>query len=206
MFLFERQWKLASVKFWLNWGFTLVRWKCIWVYYLSSVFYFTLATKFHEIQDIRRLGKVCNDIIIVSGFYCAFFLNSLWYHNVLFISVHGISCLKIPHLVVIQSSPTLWDPMDWHARLPCPSSTPGAQSNSCPSSQQCHPTISSSVVRFSSCLQSFPASGSFPMSQLFASGGQSIGALASVSVLLKIIQSWFPLGLTGLTSLLSKRL
>ena len=105
---------------------------------------------------------------------------------------------------VIQSSPTLWDPMDWHARLPCPSSTPGAQSNSCPSSQQCHPTISSSVVRFSSCLQSFPASGSFPMSQLFASGGQSIGALASVSVLLKIIQSWFPLGLTGLIFLQSK--
>ena len=94
--------------------------------------------------------------------------------------------------------------MDWHARLPCPSSTPGAHSNSCPSSQQCHPTISSSVVRFSSCLQSFPASGSFPMSQLFASGGQSIGALASVSVLLKIIQSWFPLGLTGLISLQSK--
>ena len=70
-----------------------------------------------------------------------------------------------------------------HARLPCPSPTPGACSNSCPSSRRCQPTISSSVVPFSSCLQSFPASGSFPRSQFFASGGQSIGASDSVSVL-----------------------
>ena len=94
--------------------------------------------------------------------------------------------------------------MDWHSRLPCLSPTPGACSNSCPLSRWCHPTISSSVAPFSSCLQSFPASGSFPMSQLFAPGGQSIGASASVSVLLKTIQSWFPLGLTGLISLQSK--
>ena len=70
-----------------------------------------------------------------------------------------------------------------HARLPCPSPTPGTCSNSCPLSQWCHPTISCSVIPFSSCLQSFPASGSFPMSQFFASGGQSIGVSASVSVL-----------------------
>ena len=70
-----------------------------------------------------------------------------------------------------------------HARLPCPSPTPGACSNSCPLNRWCHPTISSSVVPFSSCLQSFPASGSFPVSQFFASGGQSIGASASASVL-----------------------
>ena len=93
-----------------------------------------------------------------------------------------------------------------HARLPCPSPTPGACSNSCPSSQWYHPTISSSVVPFSSCLQSFLASGSFPVSQFFASGGQSIGASASVSVLLMNIQDWFPLGLTGLISLQSKGL
>ena len=91
-----------------------------------------------------------------------------------------------------------------HARLPCPSPTPGACSNSCPSSQWYHPTISSSVVPFSSCLQSFPASGSFPVSQFFASGGQSIGASASASVLLMNIQDWFPLGPTGLISLQSK--
>ena len=79
-----------------------------------------------------------------------------------------------------------------HARLPCPSPTPRACSNSCPSNQWCHPTIWSSVIPFSSCLQSFPASGSFQMSQLFASGGQSTGASASTSVLPMNIQDWFP--------------
>ena len=85
-----------------------------------------------------------------------------------------------------------------HARLPCPSPTPKACLNSCPSSRWCHPTISSSVVPFSSHLQSFPASGSFPVSQFFASGGQSIGVSASASVLPVNIQDWFPLGWTGL--------
>ena len=93
-----------------------------------------------------------------------------------------------------------------HARLPCSSPTPGAYSNSCPSSWWCHPTISSSVVPFSFHLQSFLASGSFPMSQFFASGGQSIGVSASVSVLPMNIQDWVPLGLTGLISLQSKGL
>ena len=91
-----------------------------------------------------------------------------------------------------------------HARLPCPSPSPGVCSNSRPLSRWCHPTISSSLIPLSSCLQSFPASRAFPMSQLFASGGQSIGA--SASVLPMNIQGWFPLGLTGLTSLLSKEL
>ena len=93
-----------------------------------------------------------------------------------------------------------------HARLPCPSLSPGVCPSSGPLNQWCHPTISSSVIPFSSCLQSFPASESFPMSQLFVSGGQSIGALASVSVLPMNIQDWFILGLTGLISLLFKRL
>ena len=84
-----------------------------------------------------------------------------------------------------------------HIRLPCPSPTPGTCSNSYPSSQWCHPTISSSVVPFSSCLQPFPASGSFPVSQFFPSGGQSIGVSASASVLPMNIQDWFPLGWTG---------
>jgi len=90
-----------------------------------------------------------------------------------------------------------------HSRPPCPSPTPGVYPNSCPLSWWCHPTISSSVIPFSSCPQSFPASGSFPMSQLFASGGQSIGASASASVFLQSIQGWFLLILTGLISLLS---
>ena len=80
-----------------------------------------------------------------------------------------------------------------HARLPCPSPTSRAYWNSCPLSQWCHPTISSSVIHFS-CFQSFPASGSFPVSQLFASGGQSIGVSASASVLPMNTQDWFPLG------------
>ena len=93
-----------------------------------------------------------------------------------------------------------------HARLPCPSPTPRACSDSCPSSQWYHPTISFSVIPFSSCLQSFPTSVSFPMSQLFESGGQSIGVSASASVLPMNIEDWFPLGWTGLISLWSKGL
>ena len=92
-----------------------------------------------------------------------------------------------------------------HTRLPCPSPTPRACSKSCPSSQWWHLTISSSVVPFS-CLQSFPALGSFPVSQVFASGDQSIGVSASASVLATNIQDWFPLGWTGWISLQSKGL
>ena len=91
-----------------------------------------------------------------------------------------------------------------HTRPPCPSPTPGIYSNSCPLSRWCHPTISSSVVPITSCLQSFPASGSFPMSQFFASGGQRIGVSVSASVLPMNIQDWFPLGWTGWISLQSK--
>ena len=89
---------------------------------------------------------------------------------------------------------------------PCPSTTPGAYSNSCPLSWWCHPTISSSVVPFSSHLQSLPASGSFPMSQFFISGGQNFRVSASASVLPMSIQDWFLLGLTGWSSLQSKGL
>ena len=103
-------------------------------------------------------------------------------------------------------SNSLWPHGLHHARPPCPSPTPRIYSNSCPLSQWCHPTISSSVVPFSSCLQSFPASGSFLMSQFFASGGQSIGVSASASVLPMHIQDWFPLGWTGWISLQSKGL
>ena len=93
-----------------------------------------------------------------------------------------------------------------HARLPCPSPTPRAYSNSCPWSWWCHPIISSSVIPFISHLQSFPASGSFLVTQFFASGGQGAGVSASTSVLPMNIQDWFPLGWTGLTSLQYKGL
>ena len=91
-----------------------------------------------------------------------------------------------------------------HARPPCPSAASRVHPNPCPLSQWCHPTISSSVFPFSSCLQSYPASGSFQMSWFFISGGQSTGVSASASVLPMNIQDWFPLGLTGLICLLSK--
>ena len=93
-----------------------------------------------------------------------------------------------------------------HARLPCPSPSPGICSNSCPLTRLCHPTISSSVGPFSSCPQSFPESGAFPVTWLFASGGQSIGASAVALVLPMKIQDLFPLGLAGLISLQSKGL
>ena len=93
-----------------------------------------------------------------------------------------------------------------HTRPHCPSPTPGVHLNSCPLSWWCHPTISSSVSPFYSCLQSFPESGSFPMNQFFASGNQSIGVSASASVLPMNIQDWFPLGWTGWISLQSKGL
>ena len=115
----------------------------------------------------------------------------------------SVSPFQFSHSVVSNS---LWLHGLQNARLPCPSQNPGVYSNSCPSSLWCHPTISSSVIPFSSHLQSFPASGPFPMSQFFTSGGQCIGASASASVLPMNIQGWFPLGLTGLISLQSKGL
>ena len=103
-------------------------------------------------------------------------------------------------------SDTLWPHGLQHTRLPCPTPSPRACLNSCLFSWWCHPTISSSVIPFSSCLQFCPASRSFPVSQFFISGGQSIGVSVSASVLPMNIQDWFPLGLTGLISLQSKGL
>ena len=110
---------------------------------------------------------------------------------------------QISHSVVSDS---LRPHESQHARPPCPSPTPGVHWDSRPSSQWCHLAISSSVVPFSSCLQSFPASGSFQMGQLFTSGGQGIGVSALASVLPMNTQDWFPLGWTGWVSLLSKGL
>ena len=113
----------------------------------------------------------------------------------------GVSCYALFHSSVQFSRSIMSDSLRphglQHVQLPCLSSTPGAYSNSCPLSRWCHPAISSSVVPFSFCLQSFPTSGSFLMNQLFTSGGQRIGASASASVLPMNIQDWLPLGLTG---------
>ena len=112
--------------------------------------------------------------------------------------LHQFSCSVV--------SDSLRPPESQHARPPCPSPTPRVHSNPCPSSWWCHPAISFSVVPFSSCPQSFPALGSFPMSQLFAWGGWSIGVSASTSVLPMNNQDWSPLGWTGWISLQSKGL
>ena len=127
-----------------------------------------------------------------------------------FVFLYTISFCAILSYVFLFSCSVVSDSLRLHglqhARLPCPSPSPRACSNSCTLSQWGHPTISSSVVPFCSCLQSFPASGSFPMSWLFASDCQSIGASASASVLPMSIQNWFPLGLTSLVFLQSKGL
>ena len=131
----------------------------------------------------------------------------------LFITIRGLLFLLLEFVVMVSvqfsrsvMSDSLRPHESHHARPPCPSPTSGVHSNSCPSSQWCHPAISSSAVPFSSCPQSFPALGSFPMSQLFASGSQSIGVSASTSVLPMNTQDWFPLGWTGWISLQPKGL
>ena len=137
----------------------------------------------------------------MSHFLCLLTVPLL--HSVLLSSTVILVCLSVlfSHSVV---SGSLRPHGLQHARLPYPWLTPGACSNSCPLSWWCHPTISSFVLPFSSCLQSFPASGSFQMSQFLASGFQSIGVSASASVLSVNIQDWFPLGWTGWISLQSK--
>ena len=133
--------------------------------------------------------------------YCLWFLSSVSYnflYMVLLSPSVQVSCSVM--------SDSLRPHGLQHTRPPCPSATPRACSNSCPQSRCCHPTISSSVTPFSSCLQSFPASVYFPMSQLFASDGQSIGVSASTSVLPMNTQDWFPLEWTGWISLQSKGL
>ena len=132
----------------------------------------------------------------------SFFFNfkkfKVFYSKILYWSSNHLSLLVMSNSLRLHGLQ--------HARPPCSSPTPRVYSNSCQLNQWCHPTISSSVIHFSSCLQAFPASGSFPRSQIFPSGGQSIGVSASASVLLMNIQGWFPLGLNGLISLHSKGL
>ena len=122
------------------------------------------------------------------------------------ITIHGwdtFSSVQFSHSVVSDS---LQPHESQHPRPPCPSPSPGVHSNSCPSSRWCYPAISSSVIPFSSCPQLLPASESFPMSQLFAWGGQSTGVSALASVLPKNTQDWSPLGWTSWISLQSKGL
>ena len=137
-------------------------------------------------------------------------LCTIWGKNMLkaylVLHINNISynySVQFSHSVVSNS---LWPHGLQHARPPCPSPAPRVYSNSCPLIRWCHPTISSSVVSFSSCPQSLPASGSFQMSQLFTSGGQNVGVSASTSVLSMNTQDWSPLGWTGWICLQSKGL
>ena len=165
-------------------GFLSFTWLCLGpsclpslIQAISSTWNATLSVKFLLHESFPDCFRQIQFPILSSvQFSCSVVSNSLWPHG-----------LK-------------------HARPPCPSPIPGVYSNSCPLSQRCHPTISSSVVPFSSCLQSFPASGSFQMSQFFAPGGQSIGVSPLPSVLPMDTQDWSPLGRTGWISLQSKGL
>ena len=145
---------------------------------------------------------------ILFNYYLILLLRYIWnYFTFGNIIIHAtsvqFSSVQFSRSVVSDS---LWLHERQWARPPCPSPTPGVHPNPCPSSWWCHPTISSSAVPFSSCPQSFPESGSFPVSQLFTSGGLSIGVSASTSVLPMNTQDWFPLGWTGWISLQSKGL
>ena len=154
-----------------------------------------------------RISEVIIKKLYSYGFYPGSELVSsfswLILHHCCDSSLILVSSVQFSHSVVSNS---LQPHGLQHTRLPCPSLSSRVCSNSCPSSRWCHPTISFSVVPFSSCLQSFPTSWSFPMSQLFSSGGQSTGASASASVLPMNIQGWFPLVLTGLIPLQFKGL
>ena len=130
-------------------------------------------------------------------------LMLLWLECIYFMLSRTFSSVQVSSSVVSDS---LWPHESQHARPPCPSPTPRVHSNSCPLSRWCHPAISSSVIPFSSCHQSLPASESFPMSQLFTWGGQSNGVSALASVLPKNTQDWSPLGWTSWISLQSKGL
>ena len=145
-------------------------------------------------------------MIIFPSLHTQFVFNFLsWINHIILYLPLALFILSVQLSYSVMCD-SLWPHGLQHARLPHPSPTPGVYSNSCPFSWWCHPTTSFSVVPFSSCLQSFPTSGSFQMGQLFVSGGQNIAVSASASVLPMNIQYWFPSGWTGWISLLSKGL
>ena len=164
---------------------------------MKLVFFFWQIFKIDQSFDVKR--ALCH------------LLALKWLVLITHYNLCSLLTFLVPSFYSVQFSHSIMSNSLWphglqHTRLPCPSPTPGACSNSRPLSRWCHPTISSFVVRFSSRLQSFPASGSFQMSQCFTLGGQSILVSASVSVLPVTIQDWSPLGWTGWISLLSKGL
>ena len=159
---------------------------------------------FEDMITFVPFHHFCLCYLFFSHYVFIFVFQTCQDHSLLRASEH-VCTLEVQFSCSVMSK-SLWPHGLQHARPPCPSPTPSVYSNSHPLSRWCHPTISSSVIPFSSHLQSFPASGSFQMSQLFASGGQSIGVSASTSVLPMHNWDWSPLGWTGWISLQSKGL
>ena len=183
-----------------NWA-TELNWtlKYYATYKIYTTYYYYNTEYIYIIYMLHRIHiKILLYIIYMYNRYYI-----LYYVHIYVYIIHTHTSVQFTHSVVSNS---FWPHGLQHTRIPCLSPTPTACSNSRPSSRWCHPTISSSVIPFSSCLQSFPASGSFQISQLFTSGGQSIGVSASAWVLPMNIQDWFPLGWTGWISLQSKGL
>ena len=175
-----------SIRVFSNESVLQIRWPKYWSFSFS-------ISPSNEYSGLISFRMDWLDLLAVQGT-----LKSLLQHH-----SSKASIIQWSAFFIVQLFATPWLE---HARPPCPSPTPGAYSNSCPLSQWCHPTIPSSVIPFFSWLQSFPASGSFQMSQLFASGGQSIGVSASTSDPLMNTQDWSPLGWTSWISLQSKGL
>ena len=183
------------------------------------------TTGVNRLSDLAP-GFFCHILQSAKGSTTTLFIRPwelhIWLGDPMSLSIGALRCVVTKYTYVcISVSPSLFSSVQFscwvmsdslqphepqHPRPPCPSPTPGVYPNSCPLSRWCHPTISSSLVPFSSCPQSFQASGSFQMRQLFTSGGQSIGVSASPSVLPMNTQDWSPLGWTGWSSLQSKGL
>ena len=196
-FCFGKNSHLFCIQNLLDRKLLLMSWKTLVFVFLSV--HFLLETSWFK-NDGWKTKWICTHFSYSDGDYYynssnMQLLMSLKFH-------HPFNSVQLSHSVMCDS---LWPRGLQHARPPCPSLTPRVYSNSCPLSQWCHLTISSSVIPFS-CLQSFSASRSFQMSQFFASGGQSIGVSASASILPMNIQDWFPLGWTGWIFLQSKGL
>ena len=158
--------------------------------FLAVTSFYLLCLEFIGLPESILESLLSHQILFISKFLKSIFLRSYYLTHQDFFTLSFVVVVQLLSCVWLLQSHGLQ-----HTRLPSPSPSPGVCSNLCPLSQWCRPTISSSVIPFSSCLQSFPASGSFPVSQLFASGGQSTGASASASVLPMNSQGWLSSGL-----------
>ena len=201
------------IRFFVTWNHYMLKsvifqlwkyfWRCTLLYqYQVSYFNFFLVTKIWRYTVIE--GILHTQSYFLPNITSIIFVNKMWLFCWFNISMYSMtSSVQFTRSVMSDS---LWPHELQHTRPPCPSPTHGVHPNSCPLSQWCHPAVSSSVIPFSSCPQSLPASESFPISQLFAWGGQSIGVSALASVLPKNTQDWSPLEWTDWISLQSKGL